>query len=194
MPDKPALHGSRLTLRSLAASDARALFTILNEQEIMRLTGTEETFAYEQVEVYCARMALAENRADYAVTLRTHTNNTHASEETFLGEAIFNDINWRNHSAHYRIALSEKYVDHGYGTEATYLMMQYAFDVLKLHRVELEVYAFNPRALHVYEKLGFVREGTLRDVLFMEGRYHSAVVMSLLEHEFDRSLAPNYAR
>ncbi|MEM6429164.1 MAG: GNAT family protein [Deinococcota bacterium] len=191
MPDKPALHGSRLTLRPLAVGDARALFTILNEQEIMRLTGTEETFAYEQVEVYCARMALAENRADYAITLRAQTGD---HEETFLGEAILNDINWRNHSAHYRIVLSETYVDHGYGSEATYLMMQYAFDMLKLHRIELEVYAFNPRALHVYEKLGFVQEGSLRDVLFMEGSYHSAVVMSLLEHEFDRSLASTYTR
>lgn len=176
MPDKPLLHGERLTLRPLVESDARNIFQSLSEQDTMRLTGTFETFTFEQVEVYCARVAAAENRADYIITL--------SNSGTFIGEAVINDINWHNRSAHYRIAISENYVDQGYGSEATKLMMAYAFNTLGLHRIELEVYTFNPRARHVYEKIGFVAEGELRDVLFMDGEFHSATVMSLLEHEF----------
>jgi len=177
MPDKPLLHGERLTLRPLVESDARNIFASLSEQDTMRLTGTFETFTFEQVEVYCARVAAAENRADYIITL--------ANSSTFIGEAVINNINWHNRSAHYRIAISEKYVNQGYGSEATRLMMAYAFNTLGLHRIELEVYTFNPRAKHVYEKLGFSVEGELRDVLFMDGEFHSATVMSLLEHEFN---------
>jgi len=46
------------------------------------------------------------------------------------------------------------------------------------------VYDFNPRAQHVYEKIGFVREGVRRDVLFWEGKYQSGIIMSLLGHEY----------
>lgn len=176
MPDKPLLHGERVTLRPLVESDAKNIFKSLSEQETMRLTGTNETFTYEQVEVYCARVAAAENRADYIITL--------SNSDMFIGEAVINDINWRNRSAHYRVAVSQQHVDHGYGSEATRLMMAYAFNTLGLHRIELEVYTFNPRARHVYEKLGFVVEGELRDVLYMDGEFHSATVMSMLEHEF----------
>jgi RimJ/RimL family protein N-acetyltransferase len=63
-------------------------------------------------------------------------------------------------------------------------MLDYAFNTLKLHRIDLEVYDFNPRAQHVYKKLGFVEEGTLRDVLFWEGKFHSAIKMSLLEPDY----------
>jgi RimJ/RimL family protein N-acetyltransferase len=176
MPDKPLLHGERLTLRPLVESDARNIFQSLSEQETMRLTGTFETFTFEQVEVYCARVAAAENRADYIITL--------SNSNTFIGEAVINDINWHNRSAHYRIAVSQNYVDQGYGSEATRLMMAYAFNTLGLHRIELEVYNFNPRARRVYEKIGFVAEGELRDVLYMDGEFHNATFMSLLEHEF----------
>ena len=49
-----------------------------------------------------------------------------------------------------------------------------------IHRVELEVLANNPRALHVYEKLGFVVEGRRRDAFFKDGAFVDALVMSLM--------------
>jgi hypothetical protein len=57
----------------------------------------------------------------------------------------------------------------------------HAFTALGLHRVELSVYAFNPRARRAYEKAGFVAEGVLRDALRLEdGRRVDAVVMAAL--------------
>ena len=53
-----------------------------------------------------------------------------------------------------------------------------------MHRIELGVYAFNPRAIHVYEKLGFKREGTLRDSICWDGTFHDMIVMSILEEEY----------
>jgi RimJ/RimL family protein N-acetyltransferase len=69
----------------------------------------------------------------------------------------------------------------GLGTEATRLIVGYGFDQLGLHRIELEVYAFNPRARRAYEKVGFVAEGVLRDALWWDGEWVDAVVMSMLE-------------
>ena len=51
------------------------------------------------------------------------------------------------------------------------------------HRISLEVYAFNPRARHVYEKAGFVTEGVLREALRYEDEWIDAAVMSILDRE-----------
>jgi len=63
-------------------------------------------------------------------------------------------------------------------------MLKHGFETLKLHRIELNVYDFNPRAQHVYEKIGFVKESIRRDVLLWEGKYYSDTTMSMLEEEW----------
>jgi RimJ/RimL family protein N-acetyltransferase len=63
-------------------------------------------------------------------------------------------------------------------------MLGHGFNNLNLHRIELGVFDFNPRAIHVYEKLGFKREGVLRDYLFSDGAYHDQILMSILDHEY----------
>lgn len=143
----------------------------------MRLTGTQAEFTFEQVRAHCERVFSAENRADFAITLK--------HDPTYIGEAVLNNIDTLNRSATFRIALaSSALFGKGYGTEATALLIDFGFRALKLHRIELEVYDFNPRAQHVYEKLGFVREGVRRDVLLWNGVFQSAIIMSILEDEF----------
>jgi L-amino acid N-acyltransferase YncA len=68
----------------------------------------------------------------------------------------------------------------GLGTEATRLITDYAFTVVGLHRITLEVYAFNPRARHVYDKVGFVHEGTMRDALRWNGTWVDCHLMAML--------------
>lgn len=53
-----------------------------------------------------------------------------------------------------------------------------------MHRVDLEVYAYNPRARRVYEKAGFVYEGTKRQSLLWDGAWVDAHVMSILADEW----------
>ena len=104
---------------------------------------------------------------------------------TYIGEVVLNQFDDDNRSASFRIALQGKdFYGQGYGTEATKLIVDYGFSQLNLHRIELEVYDFNPRAQRVYEKAGFKKEGVKRDVLLWEGSYQSAIVMSILEDEW----------
>lgn len=60
------------------------------------------------------------------------------------------------------------------------VIVQFGFETLGLHRIELEVFAFNPRARHVYETAGFVYEGTRRDALLWEGQWVDAHLMAVL--------------
>ncbi len=100
-----------------------------------------------------------------------------------VGEVVLNEISNRN--ANIRIALFDtQYFNKGYGTEAMQLMLNFGFGNLQLHRIELGVYNHNERGIHVYKKLGFKKEGVLRDYLFYNHRYYDLILMSILEDEY----------
>jgi [ribosomal protein S5]-alanine N-acetyltransferase len=72
----------------------------------------------------------------------------------------------------------------GLGTETTELVLQFAFNDLKLHRVDLRVLEYNHRAIACYEKCGFVKEGLEREGAYIEGIFFSDLIMSILEREY----------
>ena len=72
----------------------------------------------------------------------------------------------------------------GFGTEATQLMVDYAFDTLNLNRIQLHVYAENLLAIKIYQKVGFSREGILRQAMYRKGAYCDFWVMGLLREEW----------
>jgi len=73
----------------------------------------------------------------------------------------------------------------GYGTDAMRALLRWAFSELNLHRIELSVDPANAPAIHVYEKLGFRREGCRREAHFAGGRYIDDLQMGLLRDEFN---------
>ncbi|HHH41973.1 MAG TPA: N-acetyltransferase [Chloroflexi bacterium] len=103
-----------------------------------------------------------------------------------LGNCGLRNIDWKNRCASFGIFIGNKrFWGKGYGTEATRLLLRYAFEELNLHRVELEVYDFNTRAIRAYEKAGFRREGTRRQALYREGSWHDIHLMAILKEEWE---------
>ena len=89
-----------------------------------------------------------------------------------------------NRSAVLGIEIGETtFWDGGYGSDTMRTVCRFGFEMMNLHRIELEVYAANVRAQHVYEKIGFVVEGRRREALYKFGRYQDVVVMGLIEGE-----------
>jgi diamine N-acetyltransferase len=72
----------------------------------------------------------------------------------------------------------------GAGRIACSLILDYGFNALNLHRIGLEVVASSLSAVALYEKLGFVREGTKRKEYFADGVYHDVLIYGLLRDEF----------
>lgn len=175
---KPILTGERVTLRPVTVDDAPGLVELLNDREVRRLTGTHSSRSGDLVtaqEWYRTR-ADHDDRIDWAIIDR--------NTGRYVGEAVLNDLDPENWSCSFRIALSAAAnFGHGYGTEATRLAVGHAFDT-GLHRVSLEVYDFNPRARHVYEKVGFVHEGTLRQALRWDGDWIDGHVMAILSEDW----------
>ncbi|MFD4673640.1 GNAT family N-acetyltransferase [Lentzea sp. NPDC058450] len=138
------------------------------EREVARLTGTHATFELADVEAYIERTLNDPNRYTRAIT----------EDGKFLGEVVLT-IDPPNRSAGLRIAMWDGF-GRGYGTIALQHVLDHAFHERGLHRVDLEVYDFNERAIHLYKKLGFREEGRLRDALLWDGVFHDAIVMSIL--------------
>lgn len=73
----------------------------------------------------------------------------------------------------------------GHGTAAVRTLVAWGFGELNLHLIFLRVFDDNARAVRSYEKVGFRREGRLRQDRFHRGRYSATLVMGLLRHEFE---------
>ncbi len=156
------LTGERILLRPVRENELDAYFGLLQEPEAMRLTGTQERFTKESTSAWLQKIGrVHEDRVDLMIALK--------ETDELIGEVVLNEIDPVNRCANIRIMVSGRHSDRGYGSEAMRLMLRHGFEDLNLHRIELGVYAFNPRAVHVYEKLGFSREGVKRDALYLDG-------------------------
>jgi RimJ/RimL family protein N-acetyltransferase len=102
-----------------------------------------------------------------------------------IGNADLRDIDHRNRSAGFGILIGE--VDargKGYGTEATRLMLDYAFTALGLHNVMLSVFEYNPAGRRAYDKAGFKEIGRRRQCRWLAGRLWDEILMDCLATEF----------
>ncbi|MBR0262230.1 MAG: GNAT family N-acetyltransferase [Selenomonadaceae bacterium] len=72
----------------------------------------------------------------------------------------------------------------GYGREALRLLMKWSFEIKDFHRVWIDCKDYNKIALHLYESLGFVREGFLREIILTDGVYENLIVLGMLDTEY----------
>lgn len=183
---KPTIKGDKVILRPFEQEDWRKMLPILEEPEVNRLTGSvvnddeaNKPISQEEIERikqwYQSRNQQTD-RLDLAII----------EKETgeLVGEVVFNDYNETTQNVNFRILIGAKYCNKGLGTEAVALFLQYGFEVLNIHKVELDVYSFNPRAEKVYRKNGFVLEGIKREDISYNGEYFDTKVFGLLRKDF----------
>ncbi|SBT68301.1 Protein N-acetyltransferase, RimJ/RimL family [Micromonospora sediminicola] len=177
---KPTLTGERVLLRPFHDDDLPALAEILADPEVARLTGSPpgEDFPDTRLRAWYGTRNSQTDRLDLAVVDR--------ASGRCVGEVVLNEWDRANASCNFRTLIGPAGRDRGLGTEAVRLIVGYGFEQLGLHRVGLEVFAFNPRARRAYEKVGFVAEGTLRQVLRDGDGWVDATVMSILAPEWAR--------
>ena len=189
---KPTLDGDKVVLRPFNDGDLPAIRAALLDPEARILTGS----------VHDEAQAHAPESADEEELLRDWYGTRNDQPDRLdlavvdkatgkcVGEAVLNQWDPGNESCNFRILIGPKGRDRGLGTEATRLIVGYGFEHLGLHRISLEVYAFNPRARRAYEKVGFRAEGVSRESLRYNGEWHDATLMSILAPEWDPETRP----
>ncbi|MDT3329261.1 GNAT family protein [Microbacterium sp. KSW-18] len=168
---QPVLTTERLTLVQLGPDYVETTLAGLEDPDALRLTGTRGEFSRERVNAHLQRLPGAPDRADFAILDR---------DGMHIGEVVLNELDLDNLAMSYRIALTDSTVRGlGYGTEAGRAVVEWGFSI-GLHRIYLEVYAFNPSAQRSYEKIGFRHEGRAREALLWDDEWTDAVLMSIL--------------
>ena len=108
----------------------------------------------------------------------------HDKRNRFIGTCDLNLMHACSSNAELGILIGAPYVNEGYGTETIQLLLKFAFDELRLHRVMLRLDLENERALHVYEKCGFKECGLEHETSWIEGKWHDTLTMEILDREY----------
>lgn len=146
------------------------------DPEAARLTGSPARFPRADVIAHYESAAEDPDRFDFILV---------APGGQFVGETVLNEIDWPARCANFRIALfSSACRNRGLGSWAAACTRDFAFGVLGLHRLELDVFSFNPRARRVYEKLGFRVEGVRRQAIRDGSGWGDDILMAMLEQEW----------
>ena len=119
-------------------------------------------------------------RDDFLFLIRTLEN------DEAIGFIELDGIHWSHGDSYVGIGIGEReYWGKGFGTDAMKVMLRYAFEELNLHRVSLNVFEYNQRAIRSYEKVGFVVEGRERQFMRREGQRWDMIFMGILRAEWE---------
>lgn len=175
------LESKKIYLRPLGESDAPIMLESTLDTEIRYMTGTTSNFSLEQIKIHIKNINNDSSRYDFAICLK--------SSDEVIGELSIVDIDEENKKAGFRISMvSIPITGKGYGTEAIKIVLGYVFDQLKLNRLQLEVFSHNLRGIRAYEKVGFVKEGVLRQSLYYNKAYSDEIIMAILKSDYEKSL------
>jgi diamine N-acetyltransferase len=174
------LLGEKVRLRPIERDDLPRFVRWFGDPEVSRHLHVWLPFSLAQEEHWFERHLEQVERQEL-VSLAIETE-----EGVHIGNIGLHRIDWKNRHTELGIAIGEKaYWDQGYGGDAIRTMLKLAFREMNMHRVQLRVDADNARAIRCYEKAGFKKEGTLREIVFREGKYVGQHVMSILQQEFE---------
>ncbi|MED1746967.1 GNAT family protein [Brevibacillus borstelensis] len=171
------LEGERVYLRPVELADTDLYFGTLFHPETRRLTGTQRSFTREQIHRYLD--AKSQDSSNLLLLIALQDN------DEVIGDIALQSIDPVNRNCNIRIAINElQHQSKGFGSEAMRLLLGYGFGILNLHRIELNVFSYNERAIRAYEKIGFKQEGVQREALYYHHQYHDSVMMSMLAREY----------
>lgn len=185
----PELPGEMARLRPVEGRDADRVWEFVQDPESVRLAGLPAPVGRGEVDVWAREIADRPGRFDWAITPSARRDGHLVSDE-MIGEIALYRIDAESGSAYLRMALLPNYRGRGYGREAIFEVLRFAFDGAdgdpgpRLHRIGLRVPSSNTRAAMLYESLGFHEEGRVRDAIRDGDGWTDAVALGLLEDEF----------
>lgn len=168
---KPYIEGKKAVLRPFHNGDFPSIEECLKDPEVIKLTGSNSDFDRESAIHWYNTRNEQTDRLDLAIVDK--------SQSILVGEAVINEYDEKNHSMNFRILIGPRGRNRGLGTESTRLIIDYVFNNTTLKQLTLSVFDFNPRAKHVYEKVGFVIDSMEENDLEFEGKCIDSVNMKM---------------
>jgi [ribosomal protein S5]-alanine N-acetyltransferase len=178
MEHQPTIETERLILRPFSISDADV---------VMTLAGTKQVYATTLNVPYPYEPGMAEKWiSTHASQFYNGTGLTLAITLKRTGEIVGTigiGITKQHSRAELGYWIGHEYWGNGYCTEAAKAIIEYAFNVVKLHKITSRFMEVNPASGRVMEKAGMTREGKLIDEVTKDNVYHSLIVYGKIDGE-----------
>ena len=173
----PTLETERLRLREITLYDREDLFDYLSNEDVIKYYGQEAFVALTQAEALIDFFAnnFRENKG-------VRWGIERKGEQGLIGTVGFHALSVKHRRAEIGYEIHPDYWRKGYASEAVISILQYGFDVLDLTRIGAVVFTKNDASYQLLEKLGFEKEGVLRDYMVQNGIAHDTYVYSLLKN------------
>ena len=171
----PTIAAGPVRLRCLGDDDVDALFGIFGDPEVMRYWSSPTLASRDD-----AAQLLAQIRDLFARHELYQWGVARHEDDRLVGTCTLAGLDAGNRRAEIGFALGRDAWGHGYMTHAATALLDYAFTELRLHRIEADVDPDNAASVRLLERLGFVREGRLRERWLVHGRPQDSLLMGLL--------------
>ncbi len=181
--DRPALKGERVTLRLPVSSDYREWAALRGESRAF-LEPWEPRWAPDELERAAWRHRLRRYRKDFARGTAVAFFIFDTSTGKLLGGITLGNIRHGvSQSGHIGYWLGESHAGRGLMVDALGLLSRFAFETMRLHRIEAACIPDNARSIRVLEKAGFRREGLLRSYLKINGKWRDHFLYGLISDD-----------
>jgi len=174
----PVLTGLQITLRQLRPTDAQSLFAMLTTEEVARFISPPPTTVegFERFIAWTARQRAAGEYVCFAVV----PNGSDAAVGLFQVRSLEPGFG----SAEWGFALGSMYWGSGIFLDGAKLVLDFVFDVMRVHRVEARAAVRNGRGNGALRKIGAVQEGVLRRSFLRNGQYLDQVLWSIVSDDW----------
>jgi len=173
----PTLRTARLELRPFTDADTGPLFALQSNADVLRYWDAPPWTDLSRAERF---LAACRQMADDGTGIRLAVDR----DGTFVGWCALTRWSPDHRSASLTYCLEQSAWGHGFATEAVSALLSWAFGTLDLNRVQAETDTRNLASVRVLEKLGFLREGTLREDCIVNGEVSDSFVFGLLRRDW----------
>ena len=179
VPDRPLLRGDRVWLRPLEERDLPAVVAGINDTEVGGLAGYKAPMNLDQAKGWLDHVnEKAKKGEGFFFTV------CELGDDRFIGTVWLKDVDYWHGNGELAIFMDRDHIGKGFGTDAQRVLLAFAFTAVGLQRVWLTAYADNTRAIRSYEKLGFQREGLMRQSWRGPKGLEDSVLMAILADEW----------
>jgi ribosomal-protein-alanine N-acetyltransferase len=177
--DQIQLRTERLLLRPLVSTDAQALFEVFSDDKVMRYWSGAAWSSIERAHDKIAQYnkSLAENESIGLGIINTQTN-------LVIGTCSLFQLDEQCRRAEIGYGMASTSWGKGYMREALTYLINFGFDVLDLNRIEADIDPRNDPSLRSVERLGFIKEGHLRERWIVESEISDSCIYGLLRRDW----------
>ena len=180
----PTINTNRLSLRWISAEDVDDFYAIYSDPEVMRYWSTPPLADRNAASKLVSEIHESFKRREFmkwGIARRT--------DDTLIGSVTLFHPDFTHRRAEIGYALGRAHWGQGYMQETLKAVLTYAFEVLEFHRIEADVDPRNAASIRTLERLGFQREGYLRERWQVNGEIQDALFYGLLRPDWDTAIA-----